>query len=113
MSPPSNPSFTNGLPELLILRLLSKGEMYGYQLVGEIAKAGEGRISFAEGCVYPVLHRLETKGFLVTREEAVGGRTRRYYRIASKGQKRLAALMDELRTVNHAVEISGGKGYAL
>lgn len=108
-----NPSFTNGLPELLILRLLTRGEMYGYQLVSEIARAGAGRIQFAEGCVYPVLHRLESRGFLVTREEEVSGRTRRYYRLGSKGNRRLALLLDELHAVNRAVEGIGGNAHAL
>ena len=106
-------SFTNGLPELLILRKLSAGEMYGYQLVSEIAKAGEGRIKFSEGCVYPVLHRLESKWILATREEEIGGRLRRYYRLSQPGKKRLAQLMDELQTVNRTVEIIGGLSHAL
>ncbi|MEN9537704.1 MAG: hypothetical protein RLZZ178_1701 [Verrucomicrobiota bacterium] len=106
-------SFTNGLPELLILRLLSSGEKYGYQLVSEIAKSSVERIRFSEGCIYPVLHRLEAKGLLATREEEVAGRIRRYYRLGAKGQKRLNMLLDELRAVNHAVETIGGMGYAL
>jgi PadR family transcriptional regulator PadR len=109
----NNVSFTNGLPELLILRLLSSGEKYGYQLVSEIAKSSDERIHFSEGCIYPVLHRLESKGLLATREEEVAGRTRRYYRLGSKGQKRLTVLLAELRAVNQAVETIGGVNYAL
>lgn len=109
----SNASFTNGLPELLILRLLSSGEKYGYQLVSEIAKSSNARARFSEGCIYPVLHRLESKGLLATREEEVAGRTRRYYRLGAKGQKRLAVLLDELHAVNHAVETIGGPRHAL
>jgi PadR family transcriptional regulator PadR len=106
-------AFTNGLPELLILRRLSAGEMYGYQLVSEIAKAGEGRIKFSEGCVYPVLHRLEAKGILATREEEAAGRLRRYYRLSQSGKKRLAQLLDELQAVKRSVDLIGGLAHAL
>ena len=106
-------AFTNGLPELLILRKLSAGELYGYQLVSEIAKAGEGRIKFSEGCVYPVLHRFESKGILATREEEVAGRLRRYYRLSQSGKKRLAQLLEELQAVNRSVDLIGGVAHAL
>lgn len=105
-------SFTNGLPELLILRRLAAGEMYGYQLVSQIAKAGEGRIKFSEGCVYPVLHRLEAKGLLATREEEAAGRLRRYYRLSPAGKKRLAQLVEELQVVNRSVAAIGDQAYA-
>jgi DNA-binding PadR family transcriptional regulator len=60
-----------------------------------------------------VLHRLESKGILAPREEEIGGRLRRYYRLSQPGKKRLAQLMDELQTVNRTVEIIGGLSHAL
>ena len=53
-----NPDFLNGVPELLILKLLSRRPMYGYQLVQAIRQATNGTLQFGEGRVYPILHRL-------------------------------------------------------
>ena len=55
----TNPDFMNGVPELLILQLLSRQEMYGYELVSAIEKSTLSAISFGEGVIYPVLHGLE------------------------------------------------------
>ena len=50
----TNPSFLNGIPELLVLRLLAGREMYGYQIVEEIrAQSGEA-FTFGEGCITPI-----------------------------------------------------------
>ena len=53
--------FLNGVPELLLLRLLSRRPMYGYELVQAIRLATGGAIAFGEGCIYPILHRLEAE----------------------------------------------------
>lgn len=97
MNPKSN--FVNGLPELLLLRLLSREEMYGYQLVAEIrARSGEA-LNFGEGCVYPILHRLVKDGLLTTRRQTVNGRPRHYYRTSAKGQKHVGRLEQEWKSV--------------
>jgi PadR family transcriptional regulator PadR len=77
--------FTNGIPELLILRLLSRQEMYGYQLVQAIRDRSAEAFHFGEGCLYPVLHRLTHEGYLTTRREVVEGRPRHYYKTSRKG----------------------------
>ena len=64
-------TFLNGLPELLLLQVLSREEMYGYQLIAEIrARSGEV-FNFSEGSIYPILHRLVTEKHIVTRREIV------------------------------------------
>lgn len=60
----SNPPFLNGVPEMLILKLLSRRPMYGYELVQAIRQATNEELQFGEGCVYPILHRLESQGLL-------------------------------------------------
>ena len=47
----TNPAFLNGIPELLILRMLSSREMYGYELVKEIRSSTQENLSFGEGNV--------------------------------------------------------------
>jgi PadR family transcriptional regulator PadR len=85
----SNPDFLNGVPELLILQLLARQPMYGYELVQTIGRTTGRRLEFGEGCVYPILHRLERNGILCGRHEQVGGRARIVYRLTPKGHKQL------------------------
>ncbi|MEO8204783.1 MAG: helix-turn-helix transcriptional regulator, partial [Chthoniobacterales bacterium] len=72
--------FLNGLPDLLILRLLAGREMYGYEIVAEIRRRSKEVFQFGEGCIYPILHRMVKERQLLERKETVEGRVRRYYR---------------------------------
>ena len=86
----TNPDFLNGIPELLILRVLAQQPMHGYDLVQTIRQSSGLRLDFGEGCVYPILHRLEKQRLLSSERQAVGGRTRIVYRVTKQGLKRLA-----------------------
>lgn len=90
----SNPSFMNGVPELLILQILRDREMYGYELVEEIHRRSGEVISIGEGVVYPVLHALERSGALASRRVKVNGRSRVYYQLTPQGAARLSGLAD-------------------
>ena len=48
----TNPDFLNGVPELLILSLLARRPMHGYELVQAIRQSTQGTLEFGEGCVY-------------------------------------------------------------
>ena len=104
----SNPDFLNGVPELLLLQLLSGRPMYGYELVQAIRRSTNGTLEFGEGCVYPILHRLEADGLLSSRRETVAGRSRVVYRITPQGAQRLSQTVDNwrqiVRTVDHALQ---------
>jgi PadR family transcriptional regulator PadR len=108
----TNPSFLNGVPELLVLRLLSGREMYGYQIVEEIRIQSRDAFAFGEGCIYPYLHHLEAEKFVSSRRQEVGGRSRNYYRLTPRGQKRLAELGSEWRRVAAGVAVLMGEQYA-
>lgn len=88
----TNPNFMNGVPELLILRLLAQQEMYGYEIVQAIRSRTDGVIAVGEGVVYPVLHGLEQDGALRSRRKVVSGRSRVYYSVTRAGSRRLAEL---------------------
>jgi PadR family transcriptional regulator PadR len=101
----TNPSFLNGVPELLVLRLLSSHEMYGYQIVEEIrVRTGEA-LSFGEGCIYPYLHYLEAEKQVVSQRREVEGRSRNYYKLTPRGQKRLEELTTEWQRVTNGVSL--------
>jgi PadR family transcriptional regulator PadR len=107
----TNPDFLNGVPELLILSMLARRPMYGYQLVQAIRQSTQGTLEFGEGCVYPVLHRLEAEGVLGSRRETVAGRSRVVYRVTAKGSKHLAGTATAWRRIVGAVEraLQGGE----
>lgn len=93
----------NGVPELLILRLLKEREMYGYELVRTIRAETENAIKLGEGVVYPVLHSLEREGALKSRRRTVNGRTRVYYTVRPSGAKRLQGLMSQWSRIANAL----------
>jgi len=97
----TNPDFLNGVPELLILKLLDRAPMHGYDLVQAIKTASGSKLQFGEGCIYPILHRLEAQGYLSSRREAAGGRSRIVYRVTARGRRRLA---DSWKSWNDVVE---------
>src|SRR5437660_607596 len=86
----TNPEFLNGVPELLLLHLLSQQSMHGYELVQAIRRSTGDALTFGEGCIYPLLHRLESDGLLSSRREPVGGRSRIVYCLTARGTRRLA-----------------------
>lgn len=99
----TNQPFTNGISELLVLSLISRGEMYGYEIVREIgARTGEV-IALGEGSIYPSLHALEAAGCLRSRSVEHRGRPRVYYKITAKGRRRLQELGRRWLSVNEAI----------
>jgi PadR family transcriptional regulator PadR len=100
-------SLMSGIPELLLLRLLARREMYGYELARDVRLATGEAIDLGEGVLYPALHALEKRKYLASRRRAVDGRTRIYYRITPAGRRRLDRLMDDWR------RIAAGVGAAL
>jgi len=96
-------SLMSGVPELLVLRLLSAREMYGYELARAIRESTREAISLGEGVLYPALHALESRGFVKARRRTVSGRTRVYYAITPKGNRRLEELSGEWYRIAGAV----------
>lgn len=93
-------SFRRGVLAMVILSLLSKADMYGYQLVQETNRITEGRITTQEGSLYPVLYKLQEQGFVSDRKVLVGKRmTRVYYHIEPTGEERLKQLLRDYERI--------------
>ena len=84
-----------GLIEACILKLLLRGDSYGYQLVRE----AEEVLSISESTLYPVLRRLETAGALTVYSMEHNGRLRKYYAITEEGKKRIDGFLAEWQDV--------------
>jgi PadR family transcriptional regulator PadR len=80
--------FLKGSVSLLLLNLLSRGEMYGYEILQEAARRSANAFEFKEGTLYPALHQLEKKGQIKSEwRRAENGRERKYYSLTAKGKK--------------------------
>lgn len=97
-------SYRRGVMSLVILSLLKREDMYGYQLVQETSRSSGGRLTTQEGSLYPVLYRLVDQGLISDRKELVGKRmTRIYYHLESAGEEKLAELIREYEEVTQGV----------
>ena len=107
----TNPDFLNGVPELLVLQLLAEESMHGYLLVQRIKQRTDSRFQFGEGCIYPVLHRLEADGKLLSKEVEVRGRKRLIYCLTKTGQKQLESTVSSWKEIVKTIHnvLQGGK----
>ncbi|MBI2860159.1 MAG: helix-turn-helix transcriptional regulator [Chloroflexi bacterium] len=81
-----------GSSDSLLLCLLAKEPMYGYQIIKELDARSQGYFKFKEGTLYPALHRLEKAGLIAGRWQMLpNGRQRRYYHITDRGLAKLDA----------------------
>ena len=93
-------SFQRGVMSLLILSLLDQKDMYGYQIVQEIAARSGGTIVTQEGSLYPVLYKLQDQGMISGEKVLVGKRmTRVYYHLEEPGHRRLQELVHEYQVM--------------
>ena len=81
-----------GSAELLILSLVETRARHGYEISKLIESRSDGTLKFNIASLYPLLYRLEKRGWLKGRwVERAGERRRRYYRLTADGKKVLAA----------------------
>jgi PadR family transcriptional regulator len=103
-----------GTLSLLILSLLSRKPMYGYELAATVHRDTQGAFTWREGSLYPSLHKLEAGGLILGQwEEKETGRKRRYYEVTRKGrlalQEKLKSWTDLCQAVNRVLESSNGQ----
>jgi transcriptional regulator len=81
-----------GSAELLILSLVEDQPRHGYDIGSLIERRSQGVLKFNVASLYPLLYRLEQRGWIAGRwVEKAGQRRRRYYRLTTEGKKVLAA----------------------
>ena len=102
---------------LLVLSLLQREDMYGYQMIVELERRSDKTFSMKEGTLYPVLHNLERQGAVeVYQQAAPTGRMRKYYHLTKQGRELLKEEEKEWKTyaraVNAVLESCGSPGLA-
>ncbi len=98
--------FKRGAATLCLMSLLSKNEMYGYELVQAMERISEGRFYLPEGTLYPILYRLDDSGYLETRRVLTGKRMQRvYYRLSEKGREYYEEMLKDYHNTFDGVEL--------
>ena len=94
-----------GSSTLLVLSLLEREDLYGYQMIEELSRRSDRTFDMKEGTLYPILHGLEKEGYLASyQQEAPTGRTRKYYRLTRKGKELLGEKKEEWSRFSAGVE---------
>ncbi len=89
----------------IVLAILNQSDSYGYAIIQKVREVSDNRLSWTDGMLYPVLHRLEDAGFVVSRWQfSETGRRRKYYRLTSAGMVELDRLREQWLAVHNALE---------
>jgi PadR family transcriptional regulator PadR len=97
-----------GSGPLAVLQLLSRRELYGYEMVEALERQTAGVLAMGQSTLYPLLYNLEAKGWVSSREaEGPEGRTRRYYAITAAGKKELTRQRAQWRSLAEAMRRLG------
>ncbi|MDP4144767.1 MAG: PadR family transcriptional regulator [Bacillota bacterium] len=100
-----NKELLKGSTATLVLGLLDKEPMYGYQLIKEISLKSNGVFELKEGTLYPILHDLEKINIIESYwNESSEGRKRKYYKITKEGKNLLEHKKEEWSTFKTAVD---------
>ena len=99
-----------GTLSLLILSMLTRTSMYGYEIAATVHRDTEGAFTWREGSLYPSLHKLQADGLIAGEwEEKETGRKRRYYHITAKGRAALQVKVRAWKALCQAVNRILGK----
>jgi PadR family transcriptional regulator PadR len=100
-----------GVAPVVVLEILSRGRMYGYELSEALEQRSKGILSLGRGTLYPLLYNLEAKGLVAAEwEENESKRKRRYYSITSQGKAELAAQKEQWLALQQGVNLVFGIG---
>jgi transcriptional regulator len=102
-----------GSAELAILSVLAEGPLHGYQIAKIIERQTQGLLRFNLASLYPLLYRMEKRGWVKgTWEGEAAGRRRRYYHLAAAGRRRLVPLRAEWGQLFQALNRLAGVTHA-
>ncbi|MBN2591881.1 MAG: helix-turn-helix transcriptional regulator [Sedimentisphaerales bacterium] len=103
-----------GVAPVVVLEILSSGQMYGYELSQAIEQRSSEILTIGKGTLYPLLYNLEAKKLIKGKWETTrAGRKRRYYSITSKGKNELAEQKAQLKELTAGLNLVFGGTIAL
>ena len=88
----------------LVLAILAEGDSYAYAIIKRVAELSGGHLQWSDGMLYPVLHRLERRGFVAAKwAVAETARRRKYCRITKTGRAQFAAQRQQWQAVDNTL----------
>ncbi|MBW8001188.1 MAG: PadR family transcriptional regulator [Planctomycetes bacterium] len=98
-----------GVAPVVVLQILSRGQMYGYELSQAIENKSDDILSLGKGTLYPLLYNLEAKKLIKGKyQKSDAGRQRRYYSITSKGKAQLTKQKQQLQQLSIGLNLVFG-----
>jgi PadR family transcriptional regulator, regulatory protein PadR len=98
----------------ITLKLLSENNrMYGYEITQKVEELTGGKIKLTFGALYPILHKLETEGAVITESEIMNGRVRIYYSLTKTGKSFAKEKIKELQEFIEMINTLLKPGYSL
>jgi PadR family transcriptional regulator, regulatory protein PadR len=89
----------------IVLKLLNeKGRMYGYEITQKVEELTAGKIKLTYGALYPILHKLEVDGAVITESENYNNRIRIYYKLTPKG---IGFAKEKIKELEEFLEVIG------
>lgn len=96
-------TLVSGSVTMLLLKLLSRKDMYGYEMIATLRERSNNVFELKAGSLYPLLHSMEEKGLVSSYEQEVLGKVRKYYTLTKEGKKFLKQKEEEWKEYTQAV----------
>ena len=96
-------TLVSGSVTMLILKLLSEKDMYGYEMIATLRERSNNVFELKAGSLYPLLHSMEEKNLVVSFEKEVLAKIRKYYSLTKEGKKVLKQKEEEWKEYAQAV----------
>lgn len=98
-----------GIAPVVVLQILSRSQMYGYELSQAIEQKSEEVLTLGKGTLYPLLYNLEAKKLIKGKwQQSENGRKRRYYSITGKGKAELSKQKEQLNELRRGLDFVFG-----
>jgi PadR family transcriptional regulator, regulatory protein PadR len=106
-----------GSLKTIVLKLLKEeGPMHGYLITQKVEKLTDGKIKLSFGAIYPILHKLEQEGSLITAKELINNRIRVYYALTPKGHsiviEKIKELTEFIESLQRIIDAKPGLSHA-
>ena len=98
-----------GSTDMLVLSIIENESMYGYQMIKKLREKSNNIFNLQEGTLYPILHNLESKGYITSYWDTTNSKKRKYYTITKDGKKYLKDKKEEWKIFSNGInDVVGG-----